>query len=136
MGIKFSLSVPSTCSARILCFSSHLRPLFSALFIWSLLLHHAPRSPSPIFIFQSHFPCFFSLHVSMSCCKCRCPGFLAGSAGPWFLVPGVLSRSLQFSKCRLAIIFPPTPQVLLLPSSCLPGDDLRVSILKQTVFFS
>lgn len=53
----------------------------------------------------------------------------------WSLVPGSWcpppeSPILEMSTCR----YLPPAQVLLLPPSCLAGDELLVSVLKQTVF--
>lgn len=91
-------------------------------------------SSSLFLFFFFHFRflclCLFPLHVSMSLLQMSLSWFLAGSAGPWFLVPSPESPILE---CRLALIF---PRFIYSPSlSCLAGDELLVPVLKQTGFF-
>lgn len=52
----------------------------------------------------------------------------------WSLVPDSWCPPPEspILECRLATIS--TPQVLFLPSSSIAGDELHVSVLKQTVF--
>lgn len=111
--------VPSTCSARILFFSSHLCPLFLLCFFDPDFYIPTPRFPFP----SIHLPFPFPLFLSSPCLdvllQMSLSWFLAGSAGPWFLVPGSWclppgSLILEMSTCRY---LPPTSSssTLLLP---------------------
>jgi hypothetical protein len=144
MEIKFPLPVPpSTCSARILFFSLPFAfTVFYFVFfgpyflVYTFFPFHFPISSCFLFSFLSMYRCL--------CCKCHCPGLLAGSAGPWF--PSLVlpwfpkSRNLEALSLLMSTCFclPPT-SLLSIPSRPLnPLVLLAMSycfqFLKWTVF--
>jgi hypothetical protein len=146
MEIKFPLPVPpSTCSARILFFSLPFAfTVFYFVFfgpyflVYTFFPFHFPISSCFLFSFLSMYRCL--------CCKCHCPGLLAGSAGPWF--PSLVlpwfpkSRNLEALSLLMSTCFclPPHQFTIYskspIESSGLAGDELLFPVSEVDGFSS